>query len=252
MGGLRRPRGVLLDLGNTILREEGFDAAAGRARLLALAVRNPRGVTAGEYAARAAAVDAEIQPARVASRIEFGVARVTRLLADHFGLSYAADDDALELAFWRASVRMRREPNVERALDALSARALPVGVVSNTGFSAHELRDELERHGLGPRFAFVMASADYGLRKPHPMLFEAAAARLGQDPADVWFVGDHPEFDLAGARAAGMTAVWYAPGAADREGARADARLRDWADLEALLERAGAPGPAARAKAGAC
>lgn len=53
-----------------------------------------------------------------------------------------------------------------------------------------------------------MVSAEYAVRKPNALLFEAAAARLGLAPEDIWFVGDRLDTDIAGASAAHMKPVW--------------------------------------------
>jgi putative hydrolase of the HAD superfamily len=78
-----------------------------------------------------------------------------------------------------------------------------------------------------------MSSADYGLRKPHPSLFRAAVARLRLSLDEVWVGGDHLTNDVEGARAAGLTGVWYAPGASGApEGVR---WVRHWDQSEVLL-----------------
>ena len=42
--GIKKPKGILFDLGNTILRQEKFDPEAGTARVLELA-ENPKGLS---------------------------------------------------------------------------------------------------------------------------------------------------------------------------------------------------------------
>ena len=169
------PRGVLLDLGNTLLRELGFDPEAGTRRLLALAKHNPRDVSAEQLRTHAERIVEAMQGPRFESQIEFPASATTRLIYDSAGIELACEDPDLE--FWRASMRMEPEPHVATVLDDLARRRLPLGVVSNSAFAGNVLCDELERHGLLDRFRFVMASCDYGFRKPHPLLFEAAAAR---------------------------------------------------------------------------
>jgi putative hydrolase of the HAD superfamily len=56
-----------------------------------------------------------------------------------------------------------------------------------------------------------MVSADYSVRKPNPLLFETAAAKLGVAPENIWFVGDQLDLDIEGAKSAGMKAVWLNP-----------------------------------------
>ena len=53
-----------------------------------------------------------------------------------------------------------------------------MAVLGNCRFSEHVLRHELERYDLARRLTFVMVSAEYAVRKPCTMLFEAAAKRL--------------------------------------------------------------------------
>jgi putative hydrolase of the HAD superfamily len=49
--------------------------------------------------------------------------------------------------------------------------------------------------------------------EPDPKIFEIACRELGGLAAgDCWFVGDHPENDVRGAAAFGMTAVWITRG----------------------------------------
>ncbi|MEZ0267873.1 MAG: HAD family hydrolase, partial [Phycisphaerae bacterium] len=59
--------------------------------------------------------------------------------------------------------------------------------------------------------------------------------RVGVAPADAWFVGDHPENDVVGARRAGLTEVWVRHGrpwtAAEPAPARQIDRLGDLLDL---------------------
>jgi len=73
------------------------------------------------------------------------------------------------------------------------------------------IRYELEKYGLAEHLAFVMVSAEYAVRKPNTLLFETAAARLGIKPENIWFIGDRLDTDVAGARAAGMTPIWFNP-----------------------------------------
>ena len=71
------------------------------------------------------------------------------------------------------------------------------------------VRREFVRQRFNGFFRFLITSADVAVRKPHPAIFHLAAARLGLAPADIWFVGDHLVYDIAGAKGAGMTALWY-------------------------------------------
>ena len=71
--------------------------------------------------------------------------------------------------------------------------------------------------------------------KPAPEVFTAALAALAVEPADAVFVGDSPFHDVAGAQAAGMTAVLV--GDRRAEDVRPDAQVTSVAELPSLLDR---------------
>jgi len=66
----------------------------------------------------------------------------------------------------------------------------------------------LERFGLAEFFEVACFSSHVGFRKPDPRIFRSALDALGVPANRAVFVGDEPEADIAGARAAGLRAVW--------------------------------------------
>jgi FMN phosphatase YigB (HAD superfamily) len=76
-----------------------------------------------------------------------------------------------------------------------------------------------------------MSSADYGFQKPHPAIFDAAAARLGLHPREVWFTGDDYHNDVKGARGAGMNVIWYNPSQAPPADDYPTVWVSDWANF---------------------
>jgi phosphoglycolate phosphatase len=79
-----------------------------------------------------------------------------------------------------------------------------------TGKSDRGLRLCLERHALHPRFV-TLQTADRHPSKPHPSMIEQAMADAGAAPETTMMIGD-TSFDMAMARAAGVTAVGVAWG----------------------------------------
>ncbi|HUY40251.1 MAG TPA: HAD family hydrolase [Candidatus Dormibacteraeota bacterium] len=95
-------------------------------------------------------------------------------------------------------------PGVPRMLDELRARGIATAVLSN-GWSPLQQR-KAERAGFaGP----VLASADVGAAKPDRSAFAALVDRLGLPAQCIWYVGDNPRTDVAGAHAAGLRTAWY-------------------------------------------
>jgi putative hydrolase of the HAD superfamily len=115
------------------------------------------------------------------------------------------------------------------ALSELAAAGIRLAVVANWDVS---LTDVLARLGLAGPFAAVVTAASVGAAKPAAKPFLAALERLGVDAGQTVHVGDDPVTDVAGARAAGLSALLL-----DRSG-RAPDSLRDLSELAGRLEAA--------------
>lgn len=94
--------------------------------------------------------------------------------------------------------------DVPEALRSLQKRGYLLAVVSNWHCGLGHFCTEL---GLAQFFNAVIASAECGMEKPNPRIFELAAERLGVPVNRIIHVGDSPAEDVAGARSAGMRAV---------------------------------------------
>ncbi|HEY2375206.1 MAG TPA: HAD family hydrolase [Gemmatimonadaceae bacterium] len=228
------PQAVLLDYGGTLVEEAAFDARAGMQILLTNVAYRPPNVSVDAIIERVHRINQEISARRDAFQIEAPWPAVTRLIYDYFGIRFARSLDELELAFWDASVTTHPMPGAREALDTLHDAGVRLGVVSNSSFRGEVIRHELSKHGLADHLEVVVASADYAVRKPNPLLFETAAGLLGICASDIWFVGDRLDTDVAGAQAAGMRPIWFAAPDADR----ADGPLstaRTWVEVLATL-----------------
>jgi putative hydrolase of the HAD superfamily len=124
-------------------------------------------------------------------------------------------------------------PDVLKTLSSMRASGLKIGLITNGSFRMQSRK--LESVALGSAFDTVLISDAEGISKPDVRIFLRALERLEVEPAAAAFVGDSPEVDIAGARAAGMRAIWRRdPG---RSGTvEADAVIDRLADLVALLE----------------
>ncbi len=233
-----QPKGLLLDYGGTLVEEVNFDPRAGNEALLARAICRREDITLEHVMDRANKVAAEVAARRDQFQLETPWPTLTRLIHDFFGTRFADPMPELELAFWKASVTTRPMPGAREALEEFHRRGVRIAVVSNCSFGQDVIRYELAKHGLAERLEFVMVSAEYAVRKPNPLLFDTAAAKLGVKPKDIWFVGDRLDADVAGAKAAGMTAVWFCPSINDGSDSP-DMIVTGWADLVLKFQRAG-------------
>ncbi len=119
----------------------------------------------------------------------------------------------------------------------LTVRALKdtghrLGVVSN---AEGRVERDLDNAGFAGLFETVVDSHVVGVEKPDPEIFRIAMERMSVAPENAVFLGDVPAVDVAGARAAGMTAVLL--DRHDLYGAIDVPRLRSIAELPGWLSR---------------
>lgn len=86
------------------------------------------------------------------------------------------------------------------ALEFLSAR-YPIVALSNGNA-------DIARIGLAPYFRAAINAQEFGVGKPDPRIFHAAAGALDVQPRNVLHVGDDAALDVLGALNAGMQTAW--------------------------------------------
>jgi len=229
------PEAVLFDLGDTLISPGRIRLKEAAEAVLAFAI-DRRGVTAEQAVAEGERLVPIGQYRRRTneSGIEYPAAWFLRTLLDSLGLRFDVSPLALEQAYWRGAYPdVQPVPGIEGFLDVLADRGIPTAVVSNASFRGETLERELARQGLRDRLGFVMSSADYGLRKPNPLMLEVALTRLGVAPEHAWYCGDRQDWDVRAARAAGMTSVWLEQDGVALEDPPPDIVLRHWDEMTA-------------------
>lgn len=97
-------------------------------------------------------------------------------------------------------------PGAAQSLERMHAAGIKLAVVSNFDTRLRPLLDKL---GILHLFDEVIVSAELGIEKPNPMIFETALRRLGVKPEEAIHVGDDRRNDVWGARDAGVTALLW-------------------------------------------
>jgi putative hydrolase of the HAD superfamily len=197
-------RAVLLDAMGTLL------TFAPPAPLLRAQLRERLGVDVGPDAA-AAAIRAEIAHYRAhlhEGSDAAGLAGLRRRSAEAMrpalgpAVAHAGTEELT--AALLAALRFDAYPDAAPALRRLRAAGIRLVVVSNWDVSLHE---RLAETGLAALVDCAIASAEVGIAKPDPRIFEVALACAGVPAHEAWHVGDSVEADVAGARAAGVRPV---------------------------------------------
>ncbi len=225
------PGGFLFDYGGTLVEEISFDVRAGNEWVLSRSSYRPPNLGIDDVVMRAQRITSEVSDRREETHLETPWPALTKLIYDFLGVRFDLPLSELEIGFWKASVRTEPMPGVRSALERFREWGIPLGVVSNTCFSEPVIRYELGKHGLAEYLDVVVVSAEYAVRKPNPLLFDTAAARFGKLAKPIWFVGDRLDTDIAGAKAAGMTAAWFNRSNTRDPARTADYVFADWKEL---------------------
>jgi HAD superfamily hydrolase (TIGR01509 family) len=206
-------RAVFFDAGNTLIRmnyaviaaelgRHGFSVAADA-------------VQRAEWRARVRLDD------EVLSRSGPGDSTENRSTAERYlgylldGLGVADPATVEKIAAWRRTynppvgVWNTVDPDAAPALAEVRRAGLRAAVISNSNGS---VRSILESLGLAGHLDFVVDSAEVGVEKPDPRIFEISLAQARVAPGEAVYVGDLYSIDVRGARAAGMRAVLLDPG----------------------------------------
>ena len=131
---------------------------------------------------------------------------------------------------------------VEGALPFLQAvrdEGHAVVIVTNNGVAEQRLK--LDRCGIGPLIDLMITSEEVGISKPARGIFDHALERIGASASEAVMLGDAWATDVEGARAAGVTPVWFnRTGRENPDPAVVElASLAPAADALAVLRRAG-------------
>lgn len=217
-GSSKRVDAVLFDLGNTLVsyyRRDEFLPILERSIAATAATVDAHRTRRG---ARSPALD--VAGATAFAR-RFNTERADyRIwpLADRLGQILGLDDDEVTPELHAELAERFLEPIFATA--RLNEHAITVlqrirtlgkksAIVSNTpwGSPAGPWQRELARHGLLELVDASVFCVDVGWRKPAPQIFEHALARLEVVPSATVFVGDDAEWDVAGARRAGIAPI---------------------------------------------
>jgi len=168
-------------------------------------------------------------------------------------LSEPAELEAVVETYSRAFVGgLPPAPGVDDLLARLAAGGRKLAILSNWPLAA-TIDRYAEARGWMRSLRAIVVSQRVGVIKPHPAIFAAGRAALGDPPpASILHVGDDWAADIAGARAAGWRTAWVSERPADTplptsepdRSVPADLELDAIADLDRHLARVGPIGAA--------
>jgi HAD superfamily hydrolase (TIGR01549 family) len=224
----RRIRAALFDLDDTLFDHQH----CARASLEAVRNRHEcfRCLPLEEVARAHAALLEELHVEVLAGRLDIDGARLQRFRRLFLSAGVTASDTLVRdaAAGYRQAYLAARRTVAGAAVLLQRVRAeAAVVVVSNNILD--EQQNKLQHCGLDNLVDILVVSAEEGISKPDPAIFLRAVARAGCTPDAAVMVGDSWSADVAGARAAGVRAVWF-----NRHGLPRPERADDVAELRSF------------------
>lgn len=123
-------------------------------------------------------------------------------------------------------------------LQMIHQKGYLTGMISNAS-DGDNVRRLVKKIGADGYLEPILVSADIGVRKPAPAIFEALLSTWGVPPDQLVMIGDTLDADIVGAQRAGMHQVWLRSAADRPDNLAARSRIEpEWAidDLSTLLE----------------
>jgi putative hydrolase of the HAD superfamily len=235
---------ILFDYGHTLCYESGFDGIRGTEAILKHAVTNKNNLTAKEISSFLDSLFNGIALEAWKQEIEIHNRNFEKFAYEYLQIDFDLPQEQIETIYWDNASPGTAMPDIDKVLAYLKKRGIRSGVISNISFGGDNLADRIDRILPGNDFEFIIASSEYLYRKPNKMIFELALRKAGLPAGEVWYCGDSPECDIAGAVNAGIFPVWYhsrlerSYGDANIEARPGDEHLyiREWPELIEILE----------------
>jgi len=236
-------RGVIFDLGSTLIHRTGLELEREKCAGLAAFAAGQFACDPDTLAARLLAIRLEAWRRAEEEQVEY---LASRSIAEAFAAAGIPADDATlgqaEAVFFEPEVRISRlYPGARETLDALAGMDLRLGMISNA--TSHQLVQDLVRQqGIGGYFDPLVTSAGFGRPKPHPSIFTHVLEAWGISAGQAVMVGDTLGADVLGAAGVGMRSILVdiEPNPDNprfSETVRASARVTDLRDVPDLIRR---------------
>lgn len=234
-------KGVLFDLGNTLLYFDGDwpDVLARAdqgmfARLEQAGLRLDRQSFLEEFRTRLEGYHLQ----REDDFIEHTTARVLAETLKEYGFADVGKDvlaEALKGLYAASQAHWLPEDDLCPTLETLRSAGYRMGVLSNAG-DDRDVQTLVDNARIRPYLDFVITSAASGMRKPDARIFTMGLQVWGLTVDEVVMVGDTLDADILGANRMGIYSIWITRRADRPENRAVRDEIEPDAEIETLAE----------------
>jgi HAD superfamily hydrolase (TIGR01662 family) len=213
-------RGVIFDLGSTLIRFQGDWLEVMGLSLLRLAqFLDAEGFSLDQSAFMAEyrrSMERNLHQRQIDHQERTSAELLRQVLSD-FG--YGAVDEelvqqALEVLYSESEARWEPMPDLHPTLSGLRQAGYRLGMISNASDEANVHR-LIDMAGVEGYFSPIIISAAIGRRKPDPDVFTSVLAGWEIPAGQAVMIGDKLAEDILGAQQAGMRTIWLTAEAED-------------------------------------
>lgn len=208
---LPKPRGICIDLDDTLVCFDGVSVSAWRTVCGAFTEKHPE-------------VDTEKLIAGIRSysswyygdpeRHKVGRNRLHETRRDIVKVAFerlraGSDAQAVEVADAYSELRAAQIylfPMVHETLDWIRQKG--IGLLMITNGEAVLQRAKIERFGLERHFDCILIEGELGYGKPDPRIYRDALTCLGTDTGNTWIIGDNISWEVEIPKQLGFTCIW--------------------------------------------
>ncbi len=163
----------------------------------------------------------------------------------NLGFDKAFEEEILEesiKAYFKPYIESIKIPKEVYETLPILKKSYKIGLISNFT-DPPTIYEILKKGDLMKFFDSIVISGEVGWRKPNPILFLKLAASLNLSAREIIFVGDDPNYDVKGAKSAGMIAVLVTGGETrlndkyyEKSDVKADYEVKTISELISLLK----------------
>lgn len=206
---MQMPKMILFDAGRTLVNYGEVPTTLEAFRhIMPYVTSNPNNWTCEEIERKCNEIFEALDGCREA-RVEVPEQTGLKLLFDILDISFSIPMEEIERIYAEHFIDTYAIDQAAEFLEYLHRRGIRTGVISNFIFSGNRLLERLTRLYPAHHFEFVIASSDYGIRKPNKLLFEVGITKSHVRPGEIWYIGDKVAVDVVGSLGAGMVPVLY-------------------------------------------
>lgn len=239
---MKNPKMIIFDYGNTLIFEKELNLNNGFKALYKKLAKNINKIPYHEFYKTGSELLEWTQDITTKNNVEIHIHQFYNLFFQKLNISSDLPYLEIETVFWEAIAPCEPMPNIKSFLNFLNKKQIKTAVISNIAFSGKALTKRINTYLPENNFEFIMASSEYGIRKPEKLIFEAAIKKSGLNANEIWYCGDNLYADIIGANAAGITPILFKPNLKCPYDNNSDTvpnfefkTISDWSELQKML-----------------